>query len=141
MLRLFCKIFIIYCALCYIFLMNIIEGKTVAGQKLGSRFGFPTVNMLYNGAEKGVFAGKLFFDGKWHIAAINIGVRPTVDNATNLCEAFLLNWQGNIPEGSMVKVELGQRIRDTKKFLNFDELKAQIAKDVEFVKTCYNVRS
>ena len=127
------------CLMCYISDMEIVVGKTVAGQKIGREIGFPTVNVVYAGETKGVFAGRVFYAGEWHVAAINVGGRPTVDKVQNLCEAFLLNWQGDIPAGSDVEIELVQRIRDIKKFENFDELKAQISKDVEFVKTCYNI--
>lgn len=121
--------------------MEVIVGKVKKGKGLGHEFGFPTINVFYGGKQKGVFAGEVFLDGHAYVAAINIGSRPTVDDAKNLCEAFILNWPLNkmIVEGTEVKISTKQKIRDTKKFANFDELKAQIAKDVEFVKTCYNL--
>lgn len=119
--------------------MKIIKGKVLAGKRLGHQFGFPTVNVVYEGEENGVFAGRVLVDGLWHPAAINVGARPTVDEEKNLCEAFLLNWNKNIEVGTEIEIRLEQRIRDTQKFSNFDELKLQIAKDVEFVKTCYNL--
>lgn len=121
--------------------MVIITGKVIKGLGFGHQLGFPTINIFYNGEEKGVFAGEFFLDDIWHPAAINLGTRPTVDDAKNLCEAFILDWDINkeIAEGTEVKVRLKQKIRDTKKFADFDELKAQIAKDVDFVKTCYNL--
>jgi riboflavin kinase/FMN adenylyltransferase len=119
--------------------MEIIKGKVLEGKGLGRQFGFPTVNVFYNGEERGVFAGKVFLRNSWHPAAINIGVRPTVDNENNLCEVYILNWTDDIAVGLEIEIELKQKIRDTKKFANFEELKLQIAKDVEFVKTCYNL--
>ena len=119
--------------------MEIIKGKVLGGNQLGRQFGFPTVNVFYNGKEKGVFAGRVFVADQWHPAAINVGARPTVDNEKNLCEAYILNWDEDIAIDTEVEIELKQKIRDSKKFANFDELKLQIAKDVEFVKTCYNL--
>lgn len=119
--------------------MEIIKGKVLEGKHLGRQFGFPTVNVFYDGNESGVFAGRVLVDGDWHPAAINIGGRPTVDSEKKLCEAFILNWNKDIELGSEIEIELKQKIRDTKKFPNFEELKSQIAKDVEFVKTCYNL--
>jgi riboflavin kinase/FMN adenylyltransferase len=119
--------------------MEIIKGKVLEGKHLGRQFGFPTVNVFYGGKESGVFAGRVFVEGNWHPAAINIGKRPTVDDVKNLCEAFILNWDKDIEMGMEIEIELKQKIRETKKFPNFEELKSQIAKDVEFVKTCYNL--
>lgn len=119
--------------------MEKIKGKTLVGNKLGKQFGFPTLNIFYIGEEKGVFAGRVLLEGDWRPAAINIGLRPTIDNEANLCESHILNWTKDVPVGTEIEVELKQKIRDTKKFANFEELKSQIAKDVEFVKTCYNL--
>jgi len=125
--------------LAYIFAMENIRGEILEGNNLGHQFGFPTVNIFYDGEEKGVFAGRVFVEGSWHPAAINLGVRPTVDNEAHLCEAHIINWNKDLAVGTEIEVEFKQKIRDTKKFANFDELKFQIAKDVEFVKTCYNL--
>lgn len=119
--------------------MEKVKGKVLQGNGLGHQFGFPTVNIYYFGEEKGVFAGRVFVEGSWHPAAINLGVRPTVDNEAHLCEAYIINWSKNLAVGTEIEVEFKQKIRDTKKFANFDELRSQIAKDVEFVKTCYNL--
>lgn len=119
--------------------MERIKGKILAGNKLGHQFGFPTINVRYMGETRGVFAGRVFVEGDWYPAAINLGVRPTVDNDAHLCEAHIVNWSKELAVGTEVEVELDQKIRDTRKFDNFEELKSQIAKDVEFVKTCYNL--
>ncbi len=121
--------------------MEIISGKIVKGAGLGKGFGFPTINIPYFGHLSGVFAGIVAMANKSYPAAINIGSRPTVDDKQNICEAFLLTWNSdeNIPLGTTIEIELKEKIRDTKKFANFEDLKLQIAKDVEFVKTCYNL--
>lgn len=119
--------------------MEIIKGKVLVGKGLGRQFGFPTVNVFYSGEESGVFAGRVLLRDIWYPAAVNIGMRPTVDNENNLCEAYILNWNDDIAVGLEIEIELKQKIRDTQKFANFEDLKLQIAKDVEFVKTCYNL--
>ncbi len=131
---------------CYIVDMEVISGKIVTGLGLGKKLGFPTINLPYFGKESGVFAGEVFLNGVGHPAAINIGSRPTVDDKKNLCEAFLLNISASdeaiineIKPDTAIQIHLKQKIRDTKKFANLVELKTQIAKDVEFVKTCYNL--
>lgn len=127
--------------------MEIIRGKVIKGKGLGKQLGFPTINIHYDGELSGVFAGTVLIKGRSYPAAINVGSRPTVDDEKNLCEAFLVNLSAEelpiineIQVGDELEIQFKQKIRDTIKFVNVDELKAQITKDVEFVKNCYNVR-
>ncbi len=114
-----------------------ISGVTQKGSGIGKALGFPTLNIPYDGGESGVFVGFVEFDGKKYKAAVNVGGRPTVDDK-KLCEAYLMDFAGEIKEGSLVNVGLLEKIRDVKKFANMEELKAAIAADVEFAKNCYN---
>lgn len=111
-----------------------IKGKTVVGKGIGRTLGFPTINISYNGQMSGVFVGKVFLDGREYVAAVNLGGRPTIDDEDKLCEVHLLNWSGNVTEGTELKVQLLEKIRNVQKFKNLDELKGQIAKDVERVR-------
>lgn len=120
--------------------MTIIEGRIIKGKGVGKTLGFPTINIPYNGKKNGVFAGKVLINGDKYNAAINLGARPTFNDGNVLCEAFLLDWDdGEIEPGTVIKVELFRKIRETKKFSNAQELQRQIFKDVEFVKSCYNL--
>lgn len=120
--------------------MTIIEGRIIKGKGVGKTLGFPTINISYNGKKNGVFAGKVLINGDKYNAAINLGARPTFNDEDVLCEAFLLNWNGGgIETGTVIRVELSRKIRETKKFSNAQELQRQIFKDVEFVKSCYNL--
>lgn len=112
--------------------MDIISGKIVKGRGLGKKMGFPTLNIPYKGKLRGVFVARVFIDGKSCPAAVSVGPRPTINDESVFCEAYLVDFDGDITED--VKVELVEKIRDIKKFNNLEELKAQIAKDVEFVK-------
>ena len=118
----------------------VLQGLTQGGAGVGHKLSFPTINISYSGDESGVFAGKVLLDGEWHLAAVNIGGRPTIDDKTDLCESFLLDWEGEIAEGTEVKIELLQKIREVKKFDSKEDLKNQISKDVEFIKNCYTAR-
>lgn len=120
--------------------MTIIEGRIIKGRGVGKTLGFPTINIPYSGGETGVFVGKVLINGGEYIAAINLGTRPTFNDENVLCEAFLLNWNGGeLGPGTVIKVELSRKIRETTKFSNAQELQRQISKDVEFVKSCYNL--
>ena len=112
--------------------MDIISGKIVKGRGLGKKMGFPTLNIPYNGELRGVFAAKVLIDGKSYPAAVSVGSRPTINDESVFCEAYLLDFDGTV-DGE-IEVELLEKIRDIEKFKDLEELKRQIAKDVEFVK-------
>lgn len=118
--------------------MSMISGKIIKGSQLGSKLGFPTINIPYFGLERGVYVGRAVVAGKSYAAAVNVGSRPTVDSKDALCEMFLLKFDEDLEVGTEVEVELLQKIRDIKKFPDLESLKNQISKDVEFVKSCYN---
>ncbi|MCK9186651.1 riboflavin kinase [Candidatus Gracilibacteria bacterium] len=117
--------------------MEIIEGQVVKGFGLGKNLGFPTVNILYDGKLSGVFAGKIFIDGKSFFAAIHVGKRPTISEEMPVLEAHVIydfkEFDGKNLVGEKIKVEILKKIRETKKFADLNELKKQIAKDVKDV--------
>ncbi len=117
----------------------VIKGVSEKGLGLGKKLGFPTININYDGKLTGVFAGKARLCGEEYVAAINLGGRPTVDDNSFLCEVFLLDFGGIVKEKTAVEVVLHKKIRDVKKFKDLEELRAQIARDVEFVKNCYTL--
>lgn len=110
-----------------------IQGVVQSGQALGRDLGFPTANMgkietLIPG--KGVYAGFAYVDSRKEKAVLNIGTRPTIKRAKGLsCECHMLNFSGNIYD-QKIQFEFVQRVRSEKRFLNLDDLKQQICKDV-----------
>ncbi len=118
--------------------MITIKGQVGEGRKIGRTIGYPTINISYYGEEQGVFAGKVFVERKFVLAAIHLGPRPTFDDKEPVCEAFLLDWEKDILPETMVEVEVYKKIRNIKKFEDLEDLKDQISKDVEFVKNWYN---
>jgi len=104
------------------------------GRRLGRTIGFPTANLRLGSAVRpafGVYAvrastpdGRL--SGLGGVA--NIGVRPTVDGATELLEAHLFDWAGDL-YGRTLCVGLVAFLRAERRFAGIDELKAQIARD------------
>ena len=113
-------------------------GNVIAGDGLGQKLGFPTANLDVAGLilpPNGVYAGRARADGKIWCAALNIGVRPTVSSVVpRLCvEAHLLDFSGGL-YGRELEIEIGKKLRDEKKFASLDDLKRQIAHDIEAVK-------
>jgi riboflavin kinase/FMN adenylyltransferase len=121
-----------------------IKGKVVEGRKLGTKLGFPTINVVYKGDVSGIFVGEILLGGKWKRAAVHVGKKPTIaDNEVSLevhVFSFKKEMQKEVSAGKEVIVRLLHKIRETEKFLNLEELKTQISLDVEFVKNWYNQR-
>ena len=127
-----------------------ITGVTQKGRQLGRSIGFPTLN-IYPAVDKllpphGVYATTVEIVGdtavEMHKGITNVGVRPTVDdNATVSVETNLLLMENSIfPAnfyGKEITVHFDKFVRFEQRFDSIDELKAQIALDVE---SCANVK-
>lgn len=114
-----------------------LDGRVLEGDRIGRKLGFPTANLEVTHLilpPHGVYAGRTEVDGKMYRAALNIGVRPTVASAPQLrVEAHLLDFDGEL-YGKELEVEVGDKLRDEKKFNSPDELREQIRRDVEAVR-------
>jgi riboflavin kinase / FMN adenylyltransferase len=128
-------------------------GKVVKGKQLGRQLGFPTANVAVENEElppSGVYAVKVQSSGfrvqgsapslsrGWEGVA-NLGLRPTVDaNAgERSLEVHLLDFEGDL-YGSEMEVAFVKLLRDEKKFAGLEELKAQIARDVEAARRLFD---
>lgn len=112
-----------------------LSGIVLRGQQLGRTIGFPTANLepppRHVLPATGVYAAAVRLDdGRRLDAAVNIGVRPTVDRSGRvLIEAHLLDVDDDLYEQTIV-VELVDRIRPERRFDDLDGLCAQLARDV-----------
>ena len=111
-----------------------IAGNVIRGDQLGHKLGFPTANLETTGLllpPNGVYAAHAVVAGHSHRAAINIGLRPTVNqpNPTSRVEVHLLDFSGEL-YGQELEVTFTAKLRDERKFPSLDELKAQIARDI-----------
>jgi riboflavin kinase / FMN adenylyltransferase len=113
----------------------IIKGKIVKGMGIAGDLGFPTVNIEYGGLERGVFAARVKYRGVEYAAAVNVGPKPTFDIDKVFVEAHLIEVEGfEAVEGSEIKIELVEKVRDVKKFKDGAELSRQISSDIEIVR-------
>lgn len=116
----------------------ILEGVVVKGRQLGRRLGYPTANLSLPFSQlvprDGVYAGTLLRTrtGSVHVAAISVGVRPTVGGDSRTIEAYLLNFSGEL-YGEEVQLAFHHRLRDEVKFESIDALKAQMDTDIQQV--------
>jgi riboflavin kinase/FMN adenylyltransferase len=118
-----------------------ISGQVTAGDQLGQKLGFPTANLDVAGLAlpaDGVYAARIMVNGTAHHAALNIGLRPTVDTAQpeRRFEVHLLDFTGDL-YGAELEVEFVARLRDEMKFSSLDALKAQIAADIAKARECF----
>ena len=112
------------------------------GKRLGSRLGFPTVNLrIPEGVivpAFGVYATHVWVlpDYPDHqpcipgvgpcMAVTNVGVRPTVEDGDQVTvESFLLDFNGDL-YGRTVRVEFYKRLREERKFPSLEALAEEI---------------
>ena len=70
-------------------------------------------------------------DGRWHAAAVNVGVRPMFESGLGeLIEAYLLDFEGDLYD-QLLRIEFLKRLRGEKRFDSIDALLEQMALDVE----------
>jgi riboflavin kinase / FMN adenylyltransferase len=109
-------------------------GKVVTGRQLGRTIGFPTANLQVPPEKfvprKGVYRVTVKGEGIAALGVMNIGDRPTVDQAGTqmTIEVHLLDWSGDL-YGQTLSVELESFLRPEQKFGSLEELKAQIQAD------------
>lgn len=108
------------------------------GKKLGSRLGFPTVNLhIPSGCVVpafGVYAARLWVDGESYAAATNVGVRPTVDDDGSITvEGTLLDFNGSL-YGKTVRMDFYKHLRSEQKFETLDALRTQVMCDIKAVR-------
>ncbi len=114
-----------------------LTGKVFEDRKVGSKLGFPTVNIRLD-KEKfkikdGVYKGRVVLNNTEYSAIINYGARPTFDLSEKLIEAHIIDFNGNL-YGKEIKLNFDVFMREIKKFSSQQELKAQLEKDLQNVR-------
>ncbi|GGY79516.1 bifunctional riboflavin kinase/FAD synthetase [Marinobacter zhanjiangensis] len=110
-----------------------IRGRVVYGRQLGRTIGAPTVNIMLGRLAplRGVYVVDVELpDGRHRDGVANIGLRPTVDGRQPSLEVHLLDFAGTL-YGQRIAVTFRQPLRDEIKFDSIDELKDQIARDLD----------
>jgi riboflavin kinase/FMN adenylyltransferase len=115
-----------------------LRGVVVAGRKLGRQLGFPTINVARATGDllpaDGVYAGRCRVNGHEGLAAINAGLRPTLNGPARTVEAHLLDYEGPPLYGATVRVEFLRRLREERRFPGLDALAEQIRQDLAQVR-------
>ncbi len=111
---------------------HILTGEVVHGQRLGSKLGFPTANLLLPegiiAPKFGVYACRCEIDGVTYPAVTNIGIRPTVSGAGTTVEAWILDYAGDL-YGRQLTLKFYRFLRPEQRFGSLEALRAQVAAD------------
>jgi riboflavin kinase/FMN adenylyltransferase len=118
-----------------------IEGAVARGAGRGRGLGFPTANIVPEGELRpklGIYAARaVILDGpragSGHAAALSVGTNPQFAGQDVTTEAYLLDFEGDL-YGRRVRIEVGARLRDERRFESIDALVEQIREDVAHVR-------
>jgi riboflavin kinase/FMN adenylyltransferase len=109
-----------------------IEGTVIHGDKRGRELGWPTANVelgSYQRPAYGIYAARVRLDdGSEHDGVASLGVRPTFDPPTELLEAAIFDFDGDL-YGRTIEVSLHHYLRPEARFDGLDALKAQMDAD------------
>jgi riboflavin kinase/FMN adenylyltransferase len=110
-------------------------GVAVRGQRLGSKLGVPTANLVpvldQVVPSPGIYAGFSTIDGRAHSAAISVGFRPAVPGAGFAVEAHFMDFAVRDLYGRSIPLEFVERLRDELNFDSLTELKHQMDLDIK----------
>lgn len=111
-----------------------IAGVVEPGQRLARQLGFPTANVTVHPQAVLPPAGVYEVAVGACRGIANLGLRPTIAEEQKVVrlETHLLNWQGDL-YGRFLQVELRRFLRPERRFASVDELRAQIAADVQML--------
>ena len=114
-----------------------ITGKVFKDRMVGSKIGFPTLNLKIDEdkfrIKDGVYEGIIKIKNKEYKALINYGARPTFDLNNKLVEAHVIDFCGNL-YGKEITISFIKRLRDVMKFSSKEQLIAQIKADILSIK-------
>jgi riboflavin kinase/FMN adenylyltransferase len=120
-----------------------LTGEIRGGAGRGRTILFPTLNLE---AEQellpklGVYATECLVSGKLYSSVTNVGTRPTFNGSGVTVESHLFGFSENLTDGRM-EVRFHSRIRDERKFSGADELRAQIARDIDAARKFFSERT
>jgi riboflavin kinase / FMN adenylyltransferase len=111
-----------------------LKGKVITADRRGRALGFPTANLDVKPQQalpaNGIYATSTQVDGKRFLSVSNIGTRPTFGEGERTVETHLLDYSGDLYHKDIV-VEFVQKLRDEQRFASSEQLKAQIAEDIQ----------
>ena len=116
-----------------------VSGVVIEGVGRGRTLGFRTINLTFPPPRKllppdGVYAVRVCTPLGPFGGMMNLGGRPTFDDATRTLEAHLFDTAPDL-YGRRVRVDLIARLRETRRFASADALVAQLGRDEAAART------
>jgi riboflavin kinase/FMN adenylyltransferase len=111
-----------------------LEGEVVSGDRRGRELGFPTANIVPSDAVAHPGHGVYAAWAHGHMAAVNVGVRPTFETGRGLLvEAYLLDFDGDL-YGETLRIAFAKRLRGERRFESAEALVEQMERDVHMAR-------
>ncbi len=114
-----------------------VTGKVFSDRRVGSKIGFPTVNVKTETGKQqlknGVYCGSVCVDGKNYRCIINYGARPTFNLQEKLIEAHIIDYSGLL-YGKELTIFFEAFMRDIIKFDSVQALVETLEKDLQKVR-------
>jgi riboflavin kinase / FMN adenylyltransferase len=110
-----------------------LTGEIQPGAGRGSTILFPTLNLAPEQEllpKTGVYVTETHAEGRLYRSVTNVGFRPTFNGTHLSVESHLFEFSQRLTTGRL-EVRLRERLRDEKKFSGPEELRKQIAADIE----------
>ena len=116
-----------------------IEGMVIDGYKRGRELSYPTANIDLQNPHKivpkqGVYLVKSNLEDRIIYGMMNIGTKPTFNEAMPSIEVHFFDWNGNL-YGQAVQLELLKWVREERKFNTVEELQTQIQADEQYCRS------
>jgi riboflavin kinase/FMN adenylyltransferase len=116
----------------------VVQGVVGHGKRLGRTLGYPTANLIPTQPGQllpgdGIYAAYAYLaDGQVIRAAVSVGTNPTTDSdGGRKVEAFLMDGFAEDLYDTSIELDFREKVRDERKFDDFDGLIAQMRQDVE----------
>lgn len=114
-----------------------LKGNIQKGVGLGKELGYPTLNISLIDEQKdhGIYICEIKLNEHIYKGVMHLGKKTFgTDNKEKIfCEIHILNFNKAIDSGQ-VYIKVLKKIRDVREFESTDELKAQIAQDIDIAK-------
>ena len=107
------------------------SAKILSGLGRGQRLGFPTINLDNTDLDinYGLYLAEAEVEGANYKGLLHFGSKDTFNEGASL--ELYIKENINTKERNNIKVRIIKKIRDIKKFASAEDLKLQIAKDIE----------
>ncbi len=118
----------------------LIHSHHIKGIGRGKEIGFPTLNLFVPAdilLEDGIYAVWIVINGKTYKGALHYGPIPTFNQKSKTMEVHLIDvTDDNFPhtDGVEIEIDVVQRLRDIKRFIETEDLTEQISLDVDKIR-------